>query len=218
MKARRVARELALLSLSQIGKNPEPFQVTNLEDLILNSVRMLSEYSIKNLKNTLPDLLKVREYLDEVELNDTENLETPLDADIQPIALPNTAEIKEHIDTLLESAESILHAIELAEVSALVNKEVVLKYAINLIDQFFKNQEEVDQIISDHSEGWNLERLLKLDKNILRLAVTEMKYIDDVPPEVSIDEAVELVKKYSSEESPKFINGILGQVYKDLKE
>jgi len=69
---------------------------------------------------------------------------------------------------------------------------------------------ELDQIISEFAEGWSLERMPGIDRNILRLALAEIIHFDDIPVSVSIDEAVELAKEYSTEQSGNFVNGILG--------
>lgn len=74
---------------------------------------------------------------------------------------------------------------------------------------------EIDTIIAERAEGWRLERLHSVDRNILRLAVYELCYREDVPPQVVIDEAVELAKKYGGEHSPVFINGILDRIWKE---
>ena len=79
------------------------------------------------------------------------------------------------------------------------------------------NLEEIDKIISDHlSAKWKLNRISKVSLSILRLAVYEMKFVEDIPTNVTINEAVELSKKFSGEEEYKFVNGILGAVSKDI--
>ena len=79
------------------------------------------------------------------------------------------------------------------------------------------NLEEIDTIISDHlSAKWKLNRISKVSLSILRLAVYEMKFVEDIPTNVTINEAVELSKKFSGEEEYKFVNGILGAVSKDI--
>ena len=79
------------------------------------------------------------------------------------------------------------------------------------------NLEELDKIISDHlSAKWKLNRISKVSLSILRLAVYEMKFVEDIPTNVTINEAVELSKKFSGEEEYKFVNGILGAVSKDI--
>ena len=71
---------------------------------------------------------------------------------------------------------------------------------------------EIDKLIGDTAEGWKLSRLAKVDLSILRLAVYEMKYDEDGPAGVAINEAVELAKKFGGDDSPAFINGILGKL------
>jgi N utilization substance protein B len=70
--------------------------------------------------------------------------------------------------------------------------------------------DELDAVIASHAEGWDLDRIAPLERNIMRVALYEMKYSDEVPDEVAIDEAVEIAKKYSGTEAPGFVNGILG--------
>jgi N utilization substance protein B len=69
---------------------------------------------------------------------------------------------------------------------------------------------ELDPVITRFASGWTLERMANADRNLLRLALYEMTHRDDIPQSVSINEAVELAKRYSTQESAKFINGILG--------
>ena len=71
---------------------------------------------------------------------------------------------------------------------------------------------EIDSLINDHVTKWKTSRMNKVDLTILRLAVYEMKWDDDIPESVAIDEAVELAKKYSGEEGPAFINGVLAKL------
>jgi transcription antitermination protein NusB len=72
------------------------------------------------------------------------------------------------------------------------------------------NREELDGLISRHAQGWSLERIAPLERNIMRVALYEALHREDVPVEVAIDEAVELSKEYCGAEAPGFVNGILG--------
>jgi N utilization substance protein B len=72
--------------------------------------------------------------------------------------------------------------------------------------------DELDGLISSHAEDWSIDRMPVLDRNLLRMALFEMLHLDDVPSAVAINEAVELAKIYSTEDSSRFINGILGTV------
>jgi N utilization substance protein B len=88
-------------------------------------------------------------------------------------------------------------------------------YVLEVVQGLESKQSEIDKLIAEKAEGWRLERLHSVDRNILRLAVYELCYREDVPPEVVINEAVELAKKYSGEHSPVFINGILDRIWKE---
>jgi len=88
-------------------------------------------------------------------------------------------------------------------------------YVREVIAGLEENLPQIDRIIAHRAEGWRLERLHSVDRNILRLAVYELCYRGDIPPQVAIDEAVELAKKYGGEHSPVFINGILDRIWKE---
>ena len=75
---------------------------------------------------------------------------------------------------------------------------------------------EIDPLIAKHAENWEIDRMGTVDRNAMRIAVYEMLYRDDIPPVVSINEAVELAKAYSSIESGKFVNGILDRIRKEI--
>ena len=79
-------------------------------------------------------------------------------------------------------------------------------------------QPEIDHMLGEKTVGWKFERLALLDRNILRIGVYELLYFDDVPPEVALDQAVELAKKFGTEQARKFINGILDRIWKEHRE
>jgi len=85
-------------------------------------------------------------------------------------------------------------------------------YIESTTDGAMANKDEIDKMLDAYAKGWTVERMSKVDKAILRLAVYELKYAPDVPDGVAINEAVELAKTYSSDEAPAFINGILGKI------
>ena len=89
-------------------------------------------------------------------------------------------------------------------------------FADSLIKGVLKNRDAIDMFISKYSQNWDIHRMSVVDRNVLRLAIYEMKYCEEIPPVVSINEAVDIAKKYSTEESGKFVNGILDKVRSDL--
>jgi N utilization substance protein B len=90
-------------------------------------------------------------------------------------------------------------------------------FTIELAEGVEEHRDELDEVIGEYAEGWDLSRIAPLEKNIMRVAIFEMNYRDDVPSEVAIDEAVEMAKKFSGSEAPGFVNGILGAVDRAMK-
>ena len=88
-------------------------------------------------------------------------------------------------------------------------------YVRQVLEGIAEHGTDIDQLIEERAAGWRLERLHSVDRNVLRLAIYELLHRDDVPPEVVIDEAVELAKRYGTEKSPAFVNGILDRIYKE---
>lgn len=86
-------------------------------------------------------------------------------------------------------------------------------FAKELIKGIWEKKDRIDKIIQKSSKNWKMGRMSMVDRSILRLSVYEMFFLDDIPPKVSIDEAVELGKRFGTEESGAFINGILDNVY-----
>ena len=91
-------------------------------------------------------------------------------------------------------------------------------YALMLLDLVSQHLDEVDRRIVSASENWTMDRMPVVDRSLLRLAACEMCYVDDVPVSVSINEAVNLAKEFGGENSPRFVNGILGRIAIQLEE
>ena len=92
----------------------------------------------------------------------------------------------------------------------------VIKYGKQLSNLIFQHAIEVDELIKNRSKNWDFDRITLIDKLILRMALVEMIYIEEVPPKVSIAEGVEIAKQFSTEDSSSFINGILDAVYNEI--
>ena len=92
------------------------------------------------------------------------------------------------------------------------------QYIKDSIVKITENIEEIDNYIIANLEGWSINRLAKVDLSVLRLAIFEIMYRDDIPMEVSINEAIETVKKYSTDDAFKFINGVLGGFVRSIEK
>lgn len=85
-------------------------------------------------------------------------------------------------------------------------------FADTLVRGVLQHREQLDEVIRKHAKNWDLHRMAVVDRNILRLAIHEMLHREDIPPVVSINEAVDIAKKFSTQESGKFVNGILDKI------
>jgi transcription antitermination factor NusB len=124
---------------------------------------------------------------------------------------------KRAVDLLFEAEARGLAAAEIAESRAALaesNPEVsgLNAYSVNVARGVTEHAAHIDDLISSHLQGWTLERLPAVDRAILRVAVWELLHADDVPAPVAVDEAVQLAKELSTDESPGFVNGVLGQL------
>jgi N utilization substance protein B len=91
----------------------------------------------------------------------------------------------------------------------------VNEYTVELVEGVQANRVRIDEILTEYADGWTIERMPGVDRAVLRIGVYELLWRDDVPPAVSIDEAVELAKALSTDESPRFVNGVLARVLRD---
>ena len=212
MQARRAARELAFILFSQLDNDVSKYSEKDFEDIILKSVRTLTNTASDELKLTTSALFEIREFINEYEANHPDNLERPLEVSDLPVQIPMTSDMIGRIDELLNSSEKAMIALEIAEMTALQESSVVKDYIKQIVSAYTSNNTQIDELIQKYSHGWDLNRLVKMDKDILRIAIAEMLFIKDAPLKVVIDEAVELAKKYSTDDSASFVNGILGKV------
>jgi N utilization substance protein B len=212
MQARRASRELALILFSQFEKEITHYTKDDFKNIMLKSVRILSNSASEELKLTVGSLIDIKSMLDDYEAEHESNLSRPLGAKNKPVQIPMTDEMIAKVDSMLDVAEKAILALEIAEFTTLENQSEVQNYAIEIAENFKKHAKEVDGEIQKYSNGWDISRLVKMDKDILRIAITELLYVKGAPLKVVCDEAVELAKKYSTEDSSSFVNGILAKV------
>ena len=212
MQARRAARELALILFSQFDKEITKYSRKDFEDIMLKSVRILSNSASEELNLTVGSLIDIKEALDTYEAEHESNLSRPMGAKNKPVQIPMTDEMIAKVDTMLDVAEKALLALEIAEFTTLESQSDVQEYVIQIAEAFKAHYEEVDNEIQKYTTGWDISRLVKMDKDILRIAIIELLYTKGAPMKVVVDEAVELAKKYSTEDSSSFVNGVLAKV------
>ena len=96
-------------------------------------------------------------------------------------------------------------------------QEDVRSFAQDILNDIFDHKKDIDTRLERYSDNWTLSRMAVIDRNLLRMAASELMYSKTVPPKVAIDEAVEIAKKYGTQDSPNFINGVLDRILKELK-
>ena len=113
--------------------------------------------------------------------------------------------------------EKKLDELLVKNVEEFIGKEIEkkdLKYLYSVVKGIEQNREDIDKLIQTAAPEWPLEQIAYVDKNVLRIAIFELIFSDDVPPKVAINEAVELAKAFGGDNSSKFVNGVLGTIYR----
>ncbi len=199
MQARRIARELALLSLSQLPTAPEKLNAQDLQDIVLAAVRTLASEARDTIESAAAELQRSN-----AQILDSET--RTLDVDRAKTMLIEAIRLTE------KSINQLGHCFEIPEFIQLSNKVEVRSYTIELVGRYVADHKDIDAALENALVDWQLGRLAKVDRDILRIAVTEMTRLG-TPPEVAINEAVELAKRYSEEDGHRFINGVLRRTY-----
>lgn len=119
---------------------------------------------------------------------------------------------KRALDVLFESELQGLSLGGSLEARLVTNDPPINPYTARLVEGVAAQQERIDALISEHARGWTLERMPGVDRNLARIAVYEILFVDDVPGPVAVSEAVELATDLSTDESPSFVNGLLSRI------
>ena len=200
---RSTARELALLGLSQLPTNPESLEKKQLQEVILAAVRTLRTEAQDILETAAGEIQRGSDRLLSSQIGTT---------DIESAR----AMLHEAMDLGQTAINRIGTAIELPEIIQLTNQLEVRSYTMEILTKVNGNKEEIDKLLRESIVDWQIERLPRIDLDILRIAVAEMMFIG-IQEQVAISQAVELAKRYSGEDGHKFINGVLRRVLNKIK-
>lgn len=200
---RRLARELALLSLSQITGSPEKLEKQELNNLMLAAIRTLAGEIQENLETASDEVSRGHERL--------------LSSETRADTVESAREmVREALELAQKAINHLAVTVELPEFIQLSSQQEVREHALELISTVRHRQKEIDQKLEEVLLDWKLNRLPRIDRDILRLAVAEMLFLE-VPYKVAINEAVEIAKRYSDEAGYRFINGVLRRVTDKLR-
>ena len=200
-----IARELALLSLSQLSNRRLQNDPEALQKLISIAVRTLQMETSETLEMAAAELQRGN-----ARLLDSET--------VAPSIGSARTMLKEAIELTETAINRLGHAIAFPQlIHQYDNHKAVRDYALQLLSLVTQNRQELDSIISKAMVNWQLERLAQIDSDILRISVAEMLYLQ-LPEQIAINEAVKLAKDYSGDEEYRFINGVLRRVVNLLRE
>lgn len=203
-KPRQISRELALLSLSQLATNPNKLTEDQLPKLVLAAVRTLTSVVQDSLDNAAGELQRSSDRL----------LTSQTRAGDLNTARTMVSEAIQYTQTAINQLGT---AIEFPELIQLANQDKeVVRYAIQIVKTVNEEQKNIDELLSAALVDWQVTRLAHIDRDILRIAIAEMEFLG-IPDRVTIDEAVELAKRYSEEDGHRFINGVLRR-FTDMKK
>ncbi len=203
MQARRSARELALLGISQLPASPEKLETQQLHDIAIAAVRALAAESQESLETAMAELQRGSDRLlsSEVKASDLQTARSM---------------ISEAIELTRSALNRLGTAVEFPEIIQLAKQEDVQSYTIEILIQVNSNRADIDQVLETAMVDWQLNRLPRIDRDILRIAVAELLYLN-VREQIAVNEAIELAKRYGDEDSYRFINGVLRRVIEKWK-
>lgn len=232
MSSRRLARELAVITLPQLPKDEGKLGKLELDFLVSKAVQMLCDYAKQNLADVNAMLVKADQELNEIEIEHKDNAENV--HELQPVTL-TTADLRKQLELIERSLHLVSEALDIPEIathSAHIIKEVnckkckltlevpiektnesdVLQFFQQLITTYADHRSEIDDFLKQIKAKWRLDRMISIDRDILRLACAELFFMPDVPIKVAINEAVELTHRFADDKAAKFINGILADL------
>jgi transcription antitermination protein NusB len=198
MQARHIARELALLSVSQLPTKAENLTNKTIDDMVIAAVRSLTEEVKEMLITASGELQRGQDMLFSSETR-ASDLATAQIMVKDAIALTQTAINRTGL------------ALEFPELIQTARQQEVRDYVVQLLQTIYTERAPIDALISKSLIGWQLERLSQVDQHILRIATAEIAFLN-IPKAIAINEAVELAKRYSAQDGHRFINGVLRNI------
>lgn len=222
MNSRSASREIIILALPQLPKDESKLDKIDFDQIVLALSRSLGDYAKKNISSVSADLMRIDKFLSNAEIDHPDNEQHT--SQINPVLIPDTEVLKKQIEALKSAATELYNALELPELIIHTNQEQSKEYAIKLLKELITNKVKIDEIIEQAAQSrksdkkWKLNRMVRLDRDILRIAATELLSFPDTPTEVICDEAVKIADKYGGSESKKFVNGVLRDVVEITRE
>ncbi len=232
MTARSIARELAVIVFPQLPKDRQKLEKSEIPSLVVKAVAMLCDYAKQNLSDANGLLLKASESIAEIESDHPLNAQNV--EELVPVPV-TTEQLRQQLELIERALYFVSEALDIPETLAQVGKTTVqttcrkcktsaehhlehtnpseVKEFLNrLVETYFDHRDEIDEFIKQARAKWKIERMVSIDRDIIRLACAEAFFMPDIPVNVCISEAVALSHRFADERAAKFINGILGDL------
>ena len=208
MQPRHISRELALFSINQLPSQTQKLESKTLDDILTAVVRSLHDETKELLQTASAELQRGQE-----RVASSETRTGDIRQDIQAVE----GMVREAIELTKNAINNVGSALEFPVTLVLSQRAEVRNYTIDILKTIHEKRSLIDEMISSALVNWQIDRLAQVDKNILRISTAEMMFLS-VASKVAIDEAVELAKRYSSEDGYRFINGVLRRVDDQIKQ
>jgi transcription antitermination protein NusB len=238
MSARRIARELAVIIMPQLPKDKSRLDKMEFDLLLAKSVHILTDHAKQCLSEANGYLIKAQQELEEMELNHPDNARKI--ADVKGVNL-TTTQFKEQVELLELALHLVSEALDIPEMALASDQHIervsckdcgkttkvplrkpstneIKIFVDELLSSYMDNRKIIDDIIGSIKSKWRIERMVSIDRDILRLACAEAFFMPDIPVNVAISEAVELAHRFADDKAARFINGVLGDLSKDAQD
>jgi transcription antitermination protein NusB len=210
MSSRRIARELAVILMPQLPKDRDKLEKLESDKLVAKAVQMLTDYAKQCLADANAFVLKAQQKLVDEEIDHPDNQHSD---ETQAITLKSD-ELRAHLDLMDRALHLTSEALDIPQMKVEAQDT---EFLWTLISTYLAHREEIDHFINKVKYKWRVERMVSIDRDILRLACAEAFFMKDVPINVSISEAVELSHRFADERAAKFINGVLADLAEEAK-
>lgn len=238
MAARRIAREIAVILMPQLPKTKEAIETLDMNSMIEKTIKMMADYAKQSLLDAGAILEKSSHDLTDIEAEHPDNLmSTQM---LKPVKL-TTGQLREQLAVVERAINLVNEALEVPEMTLATgllsvtvpckmcghsnratfekfSHEETREFLVKLLNVYIENRDEVDKYIVSTRAKWNVDRMVTIDRDILRLACAEAFFLREVPVPVAISEAVELCHRFADEKAARFVNGVLADLAEQAKE
>lgn len=201
LNTRRVARELALLAMSQLTNRSEKTP-PSVQEMLARAADMLASEARERLQEAGGDLVASERHIHEAYLEASAG---------DKLGKKDIEEVLKAIDKAQTAVELLGSALELPAQVALADSGEIQAFVVAQVQRYLEHGKEIDKRLEEAAQNWSVDRMASLDRDVLRIAVGELLWAKEVPVEVAINEAVELAKKYGTPDSGRFVNGVLSR-------